>query len=142
MKTLFSVGISSLLLFACGTQKNMTSRHNLHDVNWMMVDDSGVVSIGEEENAKPLYLRFPSSKANTYNAFLGCNMINGKVSAGEQGQMKFFQGAITRKMCPDMSYETAFLEMIQEANKYQIIDGKLHFYKDSILLMSFKKGKN
>lgn len=144
MKNLFLMSVFSLLLFACGTQKtvNTTSRHNLQDVNWVMVDESGVVNVGEGEDAKPLYLRFPSSKVNTYNAFLGCNTINGKVSAGEQGQVTFFEGVITKKMCPDMSYENTFVEMIGQANKYQIIGGKLSFYRDDILLMTFKQGKN
>ncbi len=142
MKKLVLMSVFSLLLFACGTQKDITGRSSLQDTNWLMVDESGVVTIGEKKEAKPLYLRFPSSKVNTYTAFLGCNSINGKVSAGEHGQMKFYEGAITKKMCPDMSYEKAFIEMMGKVNKYQIIGKQLLFYQDNILLMTFERGKD
>ncbi len=78
-------------------------------------------------------------KMNTYTAFLGCNTISGGVSAGDQGQIKFFKGLISRRSCPDMSYEKTFIDMIGQANKYQIEDGKLHFYRNDILLMSFQQ---
>ncbi len=144
MKNLFLFCTFSLILWACGTQKTVTtSRYSLQDVNWVMIDESGVVLIGEGEKAKPLTIQFPSSRPNTYSAFLGCNTVNGSASAGEYGQMTFLnEGAsITKKMCPDMSYEKAFIDMIHQANKYQIVGGQLNFYKNDILLMSFKEGK-
>ena len=143
MKRLILMSFVSLMLLSCGSQKTVdgTNRYNLEDVNWVMVDDSGIINVGEGEQSKPLFLKFPSSKINTYSAFLGCNNINGKVSAGNQGQIKFFEGVVTRKMCPDMSYENTFIEMIKTSNKYKIVDGKLHFYKDDLLLMSFKQNK-
>ncbi|MFV0531108.1 MAG: META domain-containing protein [Flavobacteriales bacterium] len=141
MKKLFLMSVFSLLLFACGTQKtaDVTSRDGLQNVNWVMVDDTGVVSVGEGENVKPLSIRFFSGKVDSYSAFLGCNTITGKISAGRYGDMKFFDGATTRKACPDMSYEKTFIEMIGKANKYQIIGEKLHFYRNDILLMTFEK---
>lgn len=143
MKNLFLFCAFSFILWACGTQKTVsTSRYSLQDVNWVMIDESGVVNIGEDENAKPLTITFPSTRPNTYSAFLGCNTVNGKASAGEHGQMTFLDGAtITKRMCPDMSYENAFIDMIHQANKYQITGGQLNFYKDDILLMSFKEAK-
>ncbi len=144
----FLLSILSISLLSCSTQKivSSTSRYNLQDKDWVMTDDSGIVNVNEGDNEKPLYINFPSGqvskgKANTYTAFLGCNTINGGVSAGDQGQIKFLKGLISKKACPDMSYEKAFIDMIGQANKYKIIDGKLHFYQNDLLLMSFQQMK-
>ncbi|QIG89145.1 META domain-containing protein [Chryseobacterium sp. POL2] len=45
----------------------------------------------------------------------------------------------TRKACVNMSVETGFLNMLQQANRYVVSGDTLELYKDNLLLLKFNK---
>lgn len=45
----------------------------------------------------------------------------------------------TRKACVNMSVETGFLNMLQQANRYVVNAESLELYKDNLLLLKFNK---
>lgn len=45
----------------------------------------------------------------------------------------------TKKACINMSVETGFLNMLQQANRYVVNGNSLELYKDNLLLLKFDK---
>ena len=52
----------------------------------------------------------------------GCNNFNGSFKI-DGNMISFGEGmALTRKMCPDMAGETAFMETLKKVNKYSVTE--------------------
>lgn len=52
----------------------------------------------------------------------GCNNFNGSFKM-DGNKISFGEGmALTRKMCPDMAGETAFMETLKKVNSYSVTD--------------------
>ena len=45
---------------------------------------------------------------------------------------------MTRMACPDLQYEEAFVQMLDEVNRYGIREGKLTFYDGDRALATFR----
>ena len=116
-------------------EKEETSRENLMKSKWLYSEESFVVTVGENENKRELYVSFGS---NSYKAYDGCNDLTGKVSAGDFGQIKFYESLITQNKCGN-SYAEKFLKMINIGNKYKISKGILTIYHDNDALITFKQ---
>lgn len=63
-----------------------------------------------------------NSSEGKMNGVSGCNNFNGKFSL-DGNKVKIDDAmAMTRKMCPDMAGETAFIETLKKVNTYSVTD--------------------
>lgn len=74
-------------------------------------------------------------KENKITGFAGCNNYFGSfqppVNSSDSPKIDLSRMAMTRKMCPDMTVESAFTKCLNEVSYYKIEDGKLSFYDNS-----------
>ena len=106
---------------------------SLANQNWYLVNENDVV--------KGLYDKDVSiviDEANaTVSGFAGCNNFTAtftKVS----GVTSFVNFSETKMACPNLGKEKAFLSMLKNVNRYEVVGKELHLYKGNILLMTFK----
>lgn len=63
-----------------------------------------------------------NSVAGTVAGMSGCNNFNGTFSL-DGNKVNFSENmAMTRKMCPDMTGETTFMETLKKVNKYSVTE--------------------
>ncbi len=69
------------------------------------------------------------------SGFAGCNNFFGNYDP-ESGKLDFSKMGMTRKMCPDMSVENTFINLLRDTSYYKIEDKKLSFYNanDEVLM--------
>ena len=106
---------------------------SLANQNWYLVNENDVV--------KGLYDKDVSiviDEANaTVSGFAGCNNFTAtftKVS----GVTSFVNFSETKMACPNLGKEKAFLSMLKNVNRYEVVGKELHLYKGNILLLTFK----
>lgn len=120
---------SLLLLFffiitaACKTnQPSTTMKANLIDGEWeanyIMGTPKGIQELFPNGNPTILF----NSSESSMSGFAGCNNFNGSFSMDGR-QISIPENlAVTRKMCPDMSGENTFLEILQKVNAYSVTE--------------------
>lgn len=71
----------------------------------------------------------------------GCNnyFSNNVAIDAKAGTFAATEVGSTRKACINMSVETGFLNMLQQANRYVVNGESLELYKDNLLLLKFNK---
>ncbi len=75
-------------------------------------------------------------KEKKVSGFAGCNNFFG-VYKSSNGQLNLNKMGLTRKMCPDMTVENAFINNLRSVSYYKIEDDKLNFFnKDDELTIS------
>ncbi len=75
-------------------------------------------------------------KEKKVSGFAGCNNFFG-VYESSNGQLNLNKMGLTRKMCPDMTVENAFINNLRSVSYYKIEDDKLNFFnKDDELTIS------
>ena len=66
-----------------------------------------------------------------------CNRFFGKYEK-QDGKLEFGNLGMTRMACPDMQYEDAFVRMLDEVDRYEIVGSELKLYDDKTLLAGFR----
>lgn len=66
-------------------------------------------------------------KEKKVSGFAGCNNFFG-VYKSSNGQLNLNKMGLTRKMCPDMTVENAFINNLKSVSYYKIEDNKLNFF--------------
>lgn len=132
--TLFALFVAT----SCSTTANTAKLKpkgevSLANQNWYLVNENDVV--------KGLYDKDVSiviDEANaTVSGFAGCNNFTAtftKVS----GVTSFVNFSETKMACPNLGKEKAFLSMLKNVNRYEVVGKELHLYKGNILLLTFK----
>ncbi|MFN3019496.1 META domain-containing protein [Chryseobacterium sp. TY3] len=71
----------------------------------------------------------------------GCNdyFSNSVAIDAKAGTFAATKVGSTKKACINMSVETGFLNMLQQANRYVVNGESLELYKDNLLLLKFNK---
>jgi heat shock protein HslJ len=118
--------LGSVILFSCSPK--LSPDQNWAEGKWVLTELKEVpvqISGNIEKNAHIVFL--PSSKS--YQGFGGCNGINGSYTIGKTS-IRFTSLAARLAGCPDVPFETTFLSLLKEVNKYSI-DGNI---------LSLKKG--
>ncbi len=132
MKKLFFTSILALAIVSCTTRVGNASKLGksqapITGTQWVLADDVA--------NKPTLVI-----EQNRISGNAGCNnyfsdaMIDtaaGNFSAKNVGS--------TRKMCNNMTTETAFMEVLPQVNKYVVTETTLELYKDNLLLLKFNK---
>lgn len=128
----FALVFLTIVFASCNTPKTTTTKTtttktetnsmkaNLIDGNW---------EVNYIMNApKPVGELFPKVKPtisfdsykNSVSGMSGCNDFNGKCTI-EGKSIKIEEAmAVTRKMCPDMTGEQAFLDTLKKVNSYSV----------------------
>ncbi|MEK8180815.1 META domain-containing protein [Flavobacterium buctense] len=127
-KYLFLTLLFSVIVFtSCHTNKTAVTNATTNTMKANLIDGTWEVNyilntpkpIGELfPNVKPT-ITFDSYK-NAIFGMSGCNNFNGKCTI-EANSIKIESAiALTRKMCPNMSGEQAFLETLKKVNSYSV----------------------
>ncbi|WP_313385277.1 META domain-containing protein [Chishuiella sp.] len=129
---------AAFVAVSCSTNTNTAKLKPRTDVsisnqNWYLVTDSDVV--------KGLYNKEVSLIINetnsTVSGFSGCNNFNANLSKSN-GTISFGNISETKMACPNLKEEQAFLSMLKNVNRYEVVGNELHLFKDNILLLTFK----
>ncbi|HEY0092460.1 MAG TPA: META domain-containing protein [Flavobacterium sp.] len=119
---------------AC-TKKILDPRLNyvwkLHEINGIKVTPE---DFGKELPYIDLHI-----KEDAFTGFAGCNRIKG-VLVMEEGSGLQFKGIIATKMsCLAGNKENLVMTALQNADKYEIKNGRLYIYQGKVLIASFTK---
>jgi heat shock protein HslJ len=116
-----------LLVIACG--QKLSPDHGWKEKKWVLTELKGIpVQLSGTEKDAHLILT-PGDKK--FSGSGGCNRITGTYTLGKKNELHFVNPASTRMACPDLAFETKFLEVLQEVD---------HFGTDGEFLL-LKKGK-
>ncbi len=100
-----------------GAKIMILKRHNLESLNgaWTVKDIHGEAMSSKDVK---LVIDIPELKLHGNS---GCNVINGAIALDpkKNNAIQFLQLISTRKMCPDMSIETALLIALEETESYK-----------------------
>lgn len=91
--------------------KNETS---FKDTKWKLV-----TFMGKDVSDKNAFITF-SSRDNKVYGNASCNSFNGSYKLGDGFRVSLSKIATTLMACPDMSTETAFLEILEKVDNYAL----------------------
>lgn len=137
-KSIMIFGIFALFLTSCKTTNVVSDFDQVKQVletnAWILQDEGGAV---KGINDREVSMTFRQENGLQVNGFAGCNTYFGPVDLGPD-HIGFGRTASTMMACPDMHTEQSFLSLLREVNRYEISGKELRFYKDKLLLMTFK----
>lgn len=132
MKKLFYTSILALTIVSCTSRVGNASKLGKNQApitgtQWVLADDVAT---------KPTLV----IEQNRISGNAGCNNYFSDVTI-DTSAGNFSAKAIgsTRKMCNNMTAETAYLEVLPQVNKYVVTETTLELYKDNLLLLKFNK---
>ncbi|MGL5681768.1 MAG: META domain-containing protein [Marinifilaceae bacterium] len=105
------------LLASCGTKETV----KLQGHDWIL---SSIEQNGTEltlPTEKPTIMFDDSSRIA---GFAGCNRFFGKYTVKER-EMTIELVGTTQMACPDMNFETAYLKMLGEVKRFDVVNGEL-----------------
>ncbi|MEM5563544.1 META domain-containing protein [Psychroserpens sp. AS72] len=137
---LFTLNIFAILVLAtsCNSTKkeNTTSSDDIKtevvitdnetpfkDTKWKLV-----TFMGNDVSDKNAFITF-SSKDNKVYGNASCNSFNGSYKLGDGFRVSLSKIATTLMACPDMSTETAFLEILEKVDNYSLNGTKMTLNK-------------
>lgn len=99
---------------------------------WTAIEIQGKPVMPNEEEEEP-FLGF-NTKDSLYYGFTGCNRLTGKMQLEQllKGNADFASAAMTRMLCADDKYESAFMSALSQARKL--------VYRDSHILLQDERG--
>ncbi|MBC7948220.1 MAG: META domain-containing protein [Chitinophagaceae bacterium] len=105
---------------------------------WVLVDLKGV-PVQLSGSNRDAFVEFSTSdKRVSGNG--GCNRFNGTYVIEKKGSIKFNEVVSTKMSCPDIAFETAFLEALNAVDRYDTEENSL-FLKDGNKVMMILKSR-
>lgn len=136
--TLYS-GKARVLRFRAATTKATLVSVDLTSKKWLLKSVNGTtVNLGTEVP----FLNFDSEKRSA-GGNSGCNVFGGNYEA-DDSKIKFSQIISTMRACEfegRMTIERGFLDGLQNADRFEIKDGKLFIFNGETLLLEFEGTK-
>lgn len=135
MKIICVALFSLVFLFSCSPK--LSPDQNWAEGKWVLIELKQVpvqISGNLEKNAHIVFL--PSSKS--FQGFGGCNDINGTYTIGTSS-IKFISLASRLVGCPDVPFETTFLSLLMNVNKYSVEGNVLLLKKGNTLEMKLQR---
>ncbi len=134
MKTYFALFALLVGMVSCGGHKT----ESLDGTVWKLTAMENIPEEAIAAEADAFTLEFKAADTVVYGR-TNCNRFFGKYEDTKHpsserspmattGELHFGNLGATRMMCPDMEYETAFLQMLGQVNLYAIQDGELTLY--------------
>lgn len=120
-------------MVSCGETKT----ESLDGTAWKLASMKNIPdeAISVEQDA--FTLEFNAADTMAYGR-TNCNRFFGRYDANTDGTLHFGNLGSTRMMCPDMDYESAFLHMLEQVDRYAIHDGELTLYNNLLPLATFR----
>lgn len=115
----------------CGGAADAT----LEGTTWKLSKMEGIPATAIDGEADAFTLVFNAADTMVAGR-TNCNRFFGKYEAGE-GKLELGPLGMTRMACPDMEFENAFVQMLDEVDRYEISGTTLKFYDDQTLLAEF-----
>ena len=133
--------VVALMLMSCGSSDTMKKIPTLSNTDWL-VTSLGAMNVSDLPLDKRPTLSF-NEEDYTVSGFSGCNNYNGGFNVSPQAEtLTFGLLAVTKKMCPDMKVEKAFMNVLEKASTFEIEGNTLRMFgSDGVELMEAAAGK-
>lgn len=145
MKNYFALFALLLGMVSCGNHRS----ESLDGTTWKLAAMTNIPDEAIAAEADAFTLAFNAADTMVYGR-TNCNRFFGKYETEKYdgpdynprvitGALQFGNLGATRMMCPDMEYETAFLQMLGQVEEYAIRKGELELYgNERELLATFR----
>lgn len=132
MKKYLAAAALLLGLGSCCSSKNMP----LEGTTWKLAQMPGIPAAAIEQESDSFVLEL-SAADKMVAGRTNCNRFFGKYEL-KGNEIDFDDMGMTRMACPDMQYESAFIEMLDDADRYKIRGAELTLFNDGRTLASFR----
>lgn len=96
------------------------------------------VPVQQSGTRRDAFLEFmPADKKMAGNA--GCNRISGNYTLEKKDRIKFGEVISTKMACQDMAFETTFLSVLNEVNRFEQQNTTLILKNDRKVLLKFEQ---
>jgi copper homeostasis protein (lipoprotein) len=114
-------------------------KYTLAETKWKLIKLNGKTV--KQKGSKTNFIKMNSSDGK-FSAFAGCNNMFGSYAMPSVNTITFSEIGATRMMCPNMTTEDEFMNMLQQAAKYSLDKETLSFYNSSkVLIATFVAAK-
>ncbi len=132
MKKIFIFAMMLFAMASCSTQENLT----LEGYVWKLTKMEGIPA--EAVQAKPDFFTLQFDADETIaSGRSNCNNFFGEYTLNDKG-LTFEELAATRKMCPNMEQEAAYMAMFSLVDNYEINGDELTLTGKGKTLATFK----
>lgn len=107
-----------------------------NDKKWVVAEIRGVPvqTSGTDKDAHLVFM--PADKR--YAGTGGCNRISGTYSLEKKDRITFSSPAVTRMACPDLAFESSFLNTLASVDRFSIENGILLLRKGDEIVIKLK----
>ncbi|MBC7627369.1 META domain-containing protein [Ferruginibacter sp.] len=123
------------LLLSCSSK--LPPDNNWSIGKWTLIELKEVPVKQSGNTNKDAHLVFETAAKN-YRGFGGCNPINGTYTINN-GKIKFTAQVYQLAACPDMPFETTFLNALNEVDKYLVTGNTLVLKKGKTTLIKMQR---
>jgi heat shock protein HslJ len=116
MKAVICLATLGMIFSTCGPKP--TADHNWKDKKWVLIELQGnpVQVSGTDKDAHLVF----SAADKRYSGTGGCNRIMGTYTIDNKNHLSFGNSAGTKMACPDLAFETKFLEALVTVDNYSM----------------------
>lgn len=133
MKRIFAAAALLVTMAACcGAKQTMP----LEGATWKLTKMEGIPATAIDAEIDNFTLMFNAADSMVAGR-TNCNRFFGRYEA-KSGEIDFDNMGMTRMACPDMQYESLFVEMLDQADRYAIKGSELTLSDDEHVLAVFK----
>jgi len=134
-KLIFSLLTGFAMLFSCTPKLSPDSYWG--NQRWVLTEMKEV-PVQQSGTRRDAYLEFmPADKKMAGNA--GCNRISGGYLLKKKNTIKFQEVISTKMACQDMPFETTFLSLLNDVNKFEQQGSILTLKDDRKVLLKFEQ---
>lgn len=138
MKKLLALFIFSMIMFSCSTSNVMRDPNQVENLlkskTWLLQDEKGTVM---SYNGQAVNIEFREDNGLQVAGFAGCNRFFTNVNLQKES-IKFGNIGSTMMACPEMENEQMFLDLLSQANAYELSGNEFKLFQNKILLLKFK----
>jgi heat shock protein HslJ len=124
------------ILFISSCSPKLSPDHNWAGQKWVLTEVSGV-PVQLSGTDKDAHLVF-SPKDRRYSGSGGCNRIMGGYAIDQGNKIRFENPAGTLMACPDIKFESKFIEVLSSVEKYGVSDKEMVFSKGNTIVLKFE----
>lgn len=126
MKKLFTIGIILVAVISCSPKLSPDTYWG--NRRWVLSEMKGV-PVQQSGTRRDAYLEFfPGEKNFAGNG--GCNRISGQYTLDKKTRIKFENVISTKMNCNDISFETTFLSLLNEVDRFSMDNSSTLLLKD------------
>ncbi len=138
VKGLSVFALSCLFLNSCSTSTSQATNINvkkvsLYNADWKLLKDDATLVKGFNNENVTINI---NDKTFNVTGFAGCNNFASTITVDDD-KLKFSPVTSTEIICPNYKIEDAFLDLLDDVNRYEIKGNELYLYKNNVLLFKF-----